>query len=142
MARHDPRRAKVHRNYTIAEAADLFGVHRNTLRGWTRRGLATIKVRSGVLILGSELRAFATSERAKRRVKCPPGAMYCVRCRDARHPPAGLVEALPITSATVNLRGVCPVCGSLMHRRANTFRLAEIGFEGLALHAPTDAPSG
>jgi excisionase family DNA binding protein len=142
VARPDPRRAKVHRNYTIAEAADLFGVHRNTVRAWTRSGLPSFKVKGTVLILGCALRDYLAARRSERRVSCPQGSMYCVACRAPRRPPDGMVEALPVTATTVNLRGLCPTCGSLMHRRASIGRLAEIGFGGPSLNGSTSAPRG
>src|SRR5450755_3218517 len=110
--RIDPRRAKTHRSYTVAEAARLLGVHRNTVRNWTRNGLETVQARGAVLILGDELRRHLTDKRGQRRVTCPPGSMYCVKCREPRRPPDGLVEVVPGTPTTVNLRGLCPVCGS------------------------------
>ncbi len=133
--RHDPRRAKIHHSYTVAEAGALFGVHRNTVRNWIRGGLKTLKAGGCVPILGSELREFLTRQRAERRVRCPPGAMYCLRCRDAREPPDGLVEMVAITPTTVNLRGICPACGALMHRRASLARMGENGFGRLMAHA-------
>lgn len=126
--RHDPRRAKIHRSYSVAEAATLFGVHRNTVRNWIRQGLQTIQIGRAVLILGEELRRFLSEQRAKRRAKCAPGSMYCVRCRSPQRPPDGLIDAVPISARTVNLRGLCPVCGGLMFRRANLDRLLVAGF--------------
>jgi excisionase family DNA binding protein len=124
----DPRRAKTHYSYTVAEVAALFGVHRNTVRHWTRNGLETVRAGTTVLVLGDELRAYLTRERAKRRVRCPAGTMYCMKCREARSPPHDLIELVPLTPTAVNLRGLCPDCGSLMHRRANLARIGEIGF--------------
>jgi hypothetical protein len=37
--RLNPRRAKLHRSYTVEETARLFGVHRNTVRAWLKQGL-------------------------------------------------------------------------------------------------------
>jgi excisionase family DNA binding protein len=139
--RLDPRRAKAHYNYTIAEAADLFGVHRNTVRHWIGNGLETVKVGGLILILGDELRRYLCIRRAKRRVRCPPGSMYCMRCRDARKPPGGLTELVPLRGSTVDLRGICPDCGSLMHRRANLKQLSEIGFGHLTPDETSSAPN-
>jgi hypothetical protein len=41
IRRPNPRLAKIHRSYTVEESATLFGVHRNTVREWVRRGLPT-----------------------------------------------------------------------------------------------------
>ncbi len=139
--RPDPRRAKVNFNYTVAEAAGVFGVCRGTVRNWIRAGLGTFRAGGMVLILGDELRAFHARRQAKRRVHCPPGSMFCMKCRAARLPPPGLVEVAGLTATTANLRGICPVCESLMHRRANRARMAEIGFGDLPPHAWPPAPS-
>jgi hypothetical protein len=32
----NPRLAKIHRNYTVEEVANVFGVHRNTVRQWIK----------------------------------------------------------------------------------------------------------
>ena len=139
--RPDPRRAKSHYSYTIAEVAALFGVHRNTVRNWIRKGLETVQAGATTLILGDELRAFLIRERGKRRVRCPPGWMFCMRCREPRRPDENLTELTPLTATTANLRGLCPVCGSLMHRRANLERIVENGFGHLAVHGPPSAHS-
>jgi excisionase family DNA binding protein len=141
VARIDPRRAKTHHSYTIAEAAALFGVHRNTVRNWTRRGLGTVKAGRLVLILGDELRRFLSRRRDARRARCRPGTMYCMKCREARRPPEGLVEAVQITRTAVNLRGLCPDCGSLMHRRASFLRMGAAGFGRPSALAGASAPS-
>jgi predicted ArsR family transcriptional regulator len=37
--RIDPRRIKTHFPYTVEEAADALGVHKNTVRMWIKAGL-------------------------------------------------------------------------------------------------------
>jgi excisionase family DNA binding protein len=139
--RIDPRRAKTHHSYTIAETAALFGVHRNTVRNWIRAGLRTLTAGGLVLILGSELRDFLTRTKARRRVRCGPGSMFCLKCRAPRTPPDGLVESVMAKGGTVNLRGLCPDCGTMMHRRANLSRLFETGFGHVSRDASASAPS-
>jgi hypothetical protein len=139
--RLDPRRAKIHRSYTVAEVASLYGVHRNTVRHWTRRGLETVNAVGTILILGEELRRHLTCQQAQRRVRCSPGTMYCLRCRAPRTPPEGLIEAVIIGPTTVNLRGLCPDCNCLMHRRASLTRLGQAGFGNVTVHAGAVAPS-
>jgi transposase len=39
--RPNPNLAKIHRNYTVEEVANLFSVHKNTVRLWVKDGLAT-----------------------------------------------------------------------------------------------------
>lgn len=124
----DPRRAKIHHSYTIAEVARLYGVHRNTVRAWTRAGLETISAGRELLILGDELRRFLTARRADRRVKTPAGSIYCFGCRAPRKPAEGMVEVLNPSGPTVNLRALCAECGSLMHRRVSLKGVGEAGF--------------
>jgi hypothetical protein len=131
--RLDPCRAKMHRSYTIAEAAKLQDSHPNTVRRWIENGLDNFKVNGIVLILGEDLRAFLERKLSGRRSKCGLGSMYCLRCRAVRTPPPDLIEAISVTDALVNLRGICPECGSLVHRRAAVSRLAEIGFSGVTV---------
>ena len=52
------RLAKIHRNYTVDEVANLFAVHRNTVRQWIKSGLPTTDSRRPLLILGRDLVAF------------------------------------------------------------------------------------
>ena len=64
MATRHPnyRLAKIHRNYTVEEVARLFGVHRNTVREWIKRGLPTSDDKRPKLILGRDLIAFLQAE--------------------------------------------------------------------------------
>jgi excisionase family DNA binding protein len=127
----NPRRAKLHWSYTVAEAAKLFGVCRNTVRNWIANGLPVVKTSSGHLILGRELRAFLERERAKRKRKCPRGFLFCVGCREPRRPAGGQIAAAQATPTTVNMRASCEACGSLMHLRASRSKLSERGFAAL-----------
>jgi hypothetical protein len=117
--RIDPRRAKVHRNYSVEEAARLFGTHRNTVRAWLRAGLKTIDGTRPTLILGSELRRFLTERRARSKRPTPPGMIYCVRCREPRRPAGNMVDYLPRTATSGDLQGICPDCNTLLYRRVN-----------------------
>ena len=69
----NPRLAKIHRNYTVEEVAVVFGVHRNTVREWVKRGLSTNDSRRPMLILGADLRAFLSARRMKNKQTCQPG---------------------------------------------------------------------
>ena len=81
VKRFNPRRVKLHRNYTVGEAAMLLEVHKNTIRAWLGSGLEAIDDRRPVLILGRKLSAFLHARRESRRQRCKAGQLYCVRCR-------------------------------------------------------------
>ncbi|MGH9348763.1 MAG: helix-turn-helix domain-containing protein [Vicinamibacterales bacterium] len=119
------RLAKIHRNYTVEEAATTFGVHRNTVREWIRRGLRTTDGRRPALILGRDLADFLRARRLKNRRPCRPGEIYCMRCRVPTAPAYGMVDYEAVTPALGNLVGICPACEALMYRRVNPARLRQ-----------------
>lgn len=109
---------KRHRSYTYDEAARAIGKHRNTVKSWAKSGdLSVLKQGTPHLILGSELIAFLHTRKADAKTKLRLGEMYCLRCKAARLPAEGMVEALPSTGGAVNLRGLCGVCTGVIHRR-------------------------
>jgi hypothetical protein len=124
--RIDPRRAKLHRSYTVEETARLFGVHRNTVRSWLKDGLRPTDGDRPVLILGSELRRFLIARRADRKSPTPPGMIYCLRCREARRPAGEVVEFLPRTPSTGDLQGICPTCDAMLYRRVSVAALESV----------------
>lgn len=120
--RPNPRLVKIHRNYTVEEAARVLGTHKHTIRNWLKEGLEAIDGRRPTLIHGQTLAEFI---RARRRPKkrCAPGEMYCIRCRAPKKPAGGIADYLPITDTSGNLRGICPDCDLLIHRRVSLSRL-------------------
>lgn len=111
------RLVKIHRTYDVFEIARLFTCHRNTVRNWLDTGLEAIDDRRPLLVRGDELVRFLQARRARHRRRCGPGELYCVKCRVPRRAAADLVDYVPITPTCGNLRGICPECGTLMHRR-------------------------
>ena len=130
----NPRRAKIHRSYTVEEAAQLCSVHRNTVRQWIKQGLPVCDDRRPTLILGSELAAFLVRKRTRNKRPCKAGEIYCVRCRIPQSPALGMADYEPLTATTGNLIGLCPKCSGMMYRRVSRARLAaavgnlEVGF--------------
>lgn len=88
----DPRRASIHRSYSIAEVAKLFGVHRNTVDAWLKAGLRSFMAGRTRLILGEDLRAFLQARQRQRREPLRPGEMRCLPCRRSRSPDPALVD--------------------------------------------------
>lgn len=131
MSKRHPnyRLVKIHRNYTVEEVANLFGVHRNTVREWIKRGLPICDTRRPLLILGRELAAFLLARRAKHKQTCKPGEIYCVRCRTPKVPAGGMADYQPLTTTTGNLIGICPTCDALTYRRVNFRKLLEVSGE-------------
>jgi len=128
MTRRRPnhRLVKIHRSYTVEEAARVFGIHKNTVRAWIEAGLSVCKDMRPHLILGRELAAFLRSRRAKKKRPCAPGEMYCFRCRVPRTPAGEMADFVQQTDMLGNLVGICPQCSAMMYRRASVARLPAI----------------
>ena len=121
--RADPRRAKIHRSYNVAQIARLYGIHRNTVRHWLKDGLRAIDGVYPALILGVELRRFLAETRSSRKRPTATGHIYCMRCREAVRPALRLVDYTPRTSTNGNLEGICPRCEAMLNR---CVRLADL----------------
>ena len=126
MRRANPRRVKIHRNYTVDEAARLLGIHKNTVRAWIKSGLQTSDARRPTLILGRHLSTYLYNRRKRRRQPCRPGQMYCVRCRAPKYPSGKIADYVPLSPSFGNLRGICPDCESFIHRRVSRKNLAAV----------------
>lgn len=112
----NPNLAKIHRSYTVDEAARVFGVHKNTVRHWIKAGLSVCDDRRPALILGRELRSFLRDRRQSRRRRCRIDEMYCLRCRAPRRPVGDMVDYVPVSASTGRLIAMCPSCDSMMNR--------------------------
>ena len=124
--RPNPRLAKSHRNYIVEEIANLYGVHRNTVREWVKRGLPTSDEKRPMLILGRDLSEFLQARRAKNKPPCGPGEIYCVRCRAPKAPAGDMADYQATTPTLGNLCAICPDCGAIMNRRVSFAKLEQI----------------
>lgn len=122
----NPRLAKIHRNYTVEEVASLYGVHRNTVRAWVKRGLPTNDELRPMLILGRDLVAFLQAQRTKNKRTCQPGEIYCVRCRAPKEPAGDMADYEPLTATLGNLIAICSDCETLMYRRVSLSKMDQI----------------
>lgn len=120
------RLVKIHRNYTVEEIAELFGTHKNTVRRWVKAGLATSDDKRPMLILGQDLSAFLQARRAKNKLPCKPGEIYCVRCRTPKIPAADMAEYTPVTEKFGNLIAICSDCGAIMNRRVSLSKIGQV----------------
>jgi hypothetical protein len=140
MARRiNPRRIKVHHCYTVEEAARTLGVHKNTVRGWRAKDLKPIDKRKPILFAGRDLRTFLERMNSGRKQPSPKGHFYCFRCRASRRPAMGMVDYVPITPISGNLKALCAECGTLMHRRARQADVDAV-MPGIAVQIPGAQP--
>jgi hypothetical protein len=116
--RANPYRVKINRSYSVQELAACCGVHKNTVRHWQDNGLAPIDQGRPVLFHGVAIRAFLVKRNSSRKRPCQPGTMYCFRCREPRTPALAMIDYVPVTPISGNLRAICALCDAIMHRRA------------------------
>jgi hypothetical protein len=123
--RVNPRVVKLHRSYSVPELAACLGVHKNTIRHWQTGGLVALEGRPTVFA-GETVRAFLMKRNSGRKRPCPPGTLYCFRCREARAPAGRMIDYVPIDAVSGNVRAICATCETIMHRRARKALLAAI----------------
>jgi hypothetical protein len=138
--RVNPNRVKLHRSYSVEELARCCDVHKNTVRHWQEQGLEPIDKRRPVLFQGATVRTFLSNRNASRKRPCPPGTLYCFRCREPRAPALGMVDFVPVRPGSGNLRAFCECCETMMHRRVREGDVARI-MPGCAVQMAQAQPS-
>lgn len=116
--RYNARAVKIHRNYSVDEAARALNTSKGTVRRWIKNGLGAITDQKPILIIGSDLIDYLNN-RAARRPKCRLHECYCMSCRQPRAPAFGEVEIGSLTPTSGNMRALCEVCSAVMHKRVS-----------------------
>jgi hypothetical protein len=64
----------------------------------------------------SELRVLLEARRKRAKRPCPPGFMFCLKCREPRPPAGRMIDYALLAATSGNPIGLCPISG-LMFRR-------------------------
>lgn len=118
MARYaSPNKIKVHRIYTVWEAADALNKHRRTIIRWINEmGLAADKSQKPWLIKGTDLKVFLGFQRAAAKCKLSLHHIYCLGCRLPQEPAGKFADYTQQTATTGMLSALCPACECVMNK--------------------------
>jgi len=120
------RNVKVHRSYTIEEAAQKTGVAKGTVARWLAGGkLPAITDRRPYLILGQDLIAFLKAGKSPKQ-KCRLHEAYCFSCREVREPAGNMADLVQVSATTGDLQSLCCHCGGMMHKRVSMSQKAAL----------------
>jgi len=113
-------------SYRIEEIANLFGIHKGTVRQWCKVGLKKIDKFRPILIRGSDLVEFLREKQIRKKRKCLPDELYCFRCRLPRKPKNMKANIEMRTKKVGLMKGLCSVCNSKMNKSISLKDLPEI----------------
>ena len=127
MAKHRSKwhRIKIHRSYTVDEAARELGVSKGTVRRWLKDGeLPFLDDQKPALILGVSLKAFGRT-RTDSKIKCKAHEFYCFRCRSPRTAAGEMADFVQRSPKSGNLKAICE-CGTIMNKNMSMATLQSL----------------
>ena len=124
--RLNPNLAKIHRCYSVEEAAAIWGIHKQTVRNWIKAGLQTIDDSRPTLIHGNDLRQFVKDKNSRSKRPCAINEIYCVKCRKPQQPAMSMVDYVPSSDDRGCLTALCQSCESVINRFVSVAQLSII----------------
>ena len=137
--KYNPNLVKLRHSYTLAEIAEVYGVHKRTVHSWRKQGLKAIDETSKpYLVIGAEIRRFLKEKSQKRKHPLKPGEFFCPRCQNPRK---SLQDQLSVEITNKRLgryrqaiiRGVCEVCHCPLFLFSSDRKVQELKENGLML---------
>lgn len=122
----NPNLIKSGMSYSVQDICELYHVHKQSVLAWLKEGLEIIDKKRPCLIHGDDLRSFILRRQAKRKRKCKNDEFFCLKCREPRKPFDNEVEVAKRNLTTMNMKGLCPVCTSIMNKVVSSKKLNEI----------------
>lgn len=112
-----PSRIKTHYIYTVWEAAQVLGRHRQTIIRWIKeKGLRADRSKVPWLIKGSDLKTFLGHRRAKSKTKLELHHLFCLGCKAPKEPDGKFAEYTQTTPKTGMLKALCPSCDRIINK--------------------------
>jgi hypothetical protein len=121
--RHSARRVKRLRTYNVREAAKVTEATPSTVRHWLKNGLEPVADCYPAIIRGIDLIDFLKRRDADRKRPCGSGRLYCLKCKEPKRPAFDEVEFWPDGGKLGTLKGLCPTCTVIMHRRTSVAKM-------------------
>ena len=128
MPKHpSPGKIKTHMIYTVWEAAEVLGLHRQTVLRWIKsKKLKADCSFKPWLIQGLDLKTFLKVRRTNGKRPSKINEIYCLPCRAPKEPAGKMAEYSQKTATTGTLAGICPDCNRLIHRFIKRDQLPKI----------------
>ncbi|MFK7877124.1 MAG: helix-turn-helix domain-containing protein [Paracoccaceae bacterium] len=112
-----PNLIKTHYVYTVWEAAQALGRHRQTVIRWIKdKGLVADRSKVPWLIKGKDLKLFLGQCRAKSKTKLALHHLFCLGCKVPQEPDGKFAEYTQATPTTGMLKAFCPACGGIINK--------------------------
>ena len=124
--KYNTRRISRNRSYTIQEITELFGLHKNSVLIWLRTGLKKIDCQKPYLINGGDLVDFLEAKKKKRRQKCKPNELFCLKCKSPRLSKPDCIQITERNIYRLKISGRCQICNTKMFKDASVQRRSEI----------------
>ena len=112
--------------YTTEDIAELFNLHKCTVRHWLKICLIKIDKRKPYMVHGTDLIHFIKSQKEKKSFICKFDELPCFRCRKPRKPKRGEVILQIQNSKKGLLKGNCNACGSKMNKAVSMKNIDKI----------------
>ena len=109
-------RIKTHRIYSIFEAADALGCHRQTVIRWIKNGLVANKAQKPWLIEGRVLREFLGERQAQAKQKLALDHFYCLGCKSPQAADGKIADYCHLSPTSGQLSALCPSCENIIYK--------------------------
>lgn len=137
--RHNPRKAKSHRDYSDADVRALYDVSRNTIRNWISAGLRPIEGLPQRLFTGAELNRFHAERAAAARRKPSGSEIFCIPCGAQQAMAGNSVWLSSASGVAGRLAWTCPACGIEASITIGPLTLERLATHGVLIHRVLEA---
>ncbi len=122
---YNTRLIKRNLSYTVQEAAELYGLHKNAILRWIKDGLPIIDQRKPYLIYGADFADYLNGKQKKRKHKCRPDEFYCCKCRAPRKAWKDQADIVIKNESKLSISALCAICDTPVFRAGSVRKLAE-----------------